>query len=133
MSKEDGDDDLRQIPELPAPDVATIQMPPENDPAPIEALQLSSGLTASELKRESEKNEHDRSENFKNHFERIAVIALYGIAGIFTVFGLIWFWHLTTPPVWHWLAADEVSRLQNFVTGGIIATVAGGHIKKRLG
>jgi hypothetical protein len=77
--------------------------------------------------------EHGRNESFRNHFERIAVCGLYGIALVFLVLGLIWFWHLIAPSGGRWLSPDDISRLQNFVTGGIIATIAGGHIKKRLG
>ena len=125
------ENDLLQIPATLSEGVAPSAS--KVDAAPEEAAQLGSGLPSSELRRRAETNEHGRAEKFKDHFEGIAIAALYGIAMVFTVLGLIWFWHLIVPVDWRWLAADDVSRLQNFVTGGIIATIAGGHIKKRLG
>lgn len=93
---------------------------------------FGSGVSAARMREQSAQNEHTRSEKFRDHFERIVLCALYGIAFIFLVLGGVWFWHLVAPEHLLWLSPDDVSRLQNFVTGGVIATIAGGHIKKRL-
>lgn len=126
------DDDLRQIPPLREDEVAVADQP-GNLAAPNEAVQLGSGRSSAELRREAENNEHGRTEKFRNHFERIVVIGLYGLAGVFLIVSLIWFWHLVMPEQARWLTPDDISRLQNFVTGGVIATIAGGHVKRRLG
>jgi hypothetical protein len=36
------------------------------------------------------------------------------------------------PLTWYWLGPDAIGKLQNLITGGIVATLAGGHFKKRM-
>lgn len=98
-----------------------------------EAKLLGKNLSADEIAVIAAQNEHDRTENFRNHFERIAVCALWVFAAAMLVVGLTWFYHIITPETWHWLSPEGVAKIQNIVTGGILAAVAGGHLKRRLG
>jgi hypothetical protein len=34
---------------------------------------------------------------------------------------------VVTPESWHWLSPDGIYRLQNILTGGVVAAVAAGH------
>jgi hypothetical protein len=69
------------------------------------------------------------SENFKNHFERMA-LQVFGGCCDWTPLGFVWFWHLFMPLEWHWLSFDQVTQVQNFLTGGVVAAVATGHFKR---
>ncbi len=97
-----------------------------------ESKQLSSGKSANEIKTEAEQAEADRTEKFRNHFECLAIITLYIVWVSIVIVGLTWLYHLIAPPCWPRLPDEQVGNIQAIVTGGIIAGIAGGHMKKRL-
>ena len=98
-----------------------------------EAKQLGSGLSAEKLKRQSEENEADRTERFRDHFERLAIVTLYVVWACLVIVGVAWVYHLLAPPEWMLLPEKKVRQLQNIVTGGLLIGIAGGHLKRRLG
>ena len=104
-----------------------------NDDATKEAKQLSKGLSAEEIAKKTAEAEHDRNENFRNHFEKIAVAALWLFAVSFFLLVLTWLAHIVLPLKCHWLQPDQISKVQNLVTGGVVASVAIGHLRRRLG
>ena len=133
MTAESGEP-LRKIPGLPPSEAAALSTQVGTpDGGTQEAKLLSLGLSEHEIARRAAASEHRRNENFRDHFERIAIIALWLTAVLLFVVGFTWLYHLLMPERWHWLSADQVLKLQNIVTGGVLAGVAGNHIKKRLG
>jgi hypothetical protein len=98
-----------------------------------EARQIALGLSEDQLRRLAAEGEHNRNEKFRDHFEKIALCTLWLAWGLIVLVALAWLYHLMTPVGWHWLDDDHVSKLQTLVTGGVIAGIAGGHIKRRLG
>lgn len=129
-----GQEPTKKIPGLPAEEAATLKDEvQEYDSGQKEARQLTRGLSQSEIEKEAAVGEHRRSEKFKDHFESLAIIGLYAVFLVFLLVGGIWFWHLLTPVSWHFLVAAQVATLQNIATGGIIASIATGHVRKRLG
>lgn len=122
---------LKRVPDLPAPSALDIQ-DEFSDTALKEAKLLGSDFDEKEIKSRQAAAEYKRNENFKNHFERITICGLWLVAAVALVLGTAWFWHVLSPESWHWLSVDQVSKIQNFMTGGIVAAVASGHVKKRL-
>jgi hypothetical protein len=122
---------LKRIPDLPK-----VEFPTRDDESTDtglkEAKLLGSDLDEDQIRKKAANAEHNRSENFKNHFERIALAGLWAFAVIGLLLGFAWFWHLFMPFKWHWLSSDQVTQVQNFLTGGVVAAVATGHFKKRL-
>ena len=128
------EDSEKVIPGLPRAEAAAARNPTgADDSGTREARSLAQGKTADELKEQAAKSEHDRSERFRDHFERIAICCLWIVFGIFVLVGLTWIWHLLMPACAHWLSVDQVQKLQNIVTGGLLVSIAGGHLKRRLG
>lgn len=128
---EGADPALKRIPDLPAP--SSLDRHDEStDTAVKEAKLLGSDFDESEIKSRSARAEYARSENFRDHFERITICGLWVVAAVALLLGSAWFWHVLTPLSWHWLSPEQVSKIQNFMTGGIVAAVASGHVKKRL-
>ena len=122
----------RQVPKLSEKERALLDQASEGDAGTKEALLLSHGDSAEELERKSRKNEHARNENFRDHFEKLSIASLYiAVIGTLGIAGA-WIWHVATPNSWHWLSADQIDTLKSLVTGGILAGVASGHIRKRL-
>jgi hypothetical protein len=97
-----------------------------------EANLLSRDLTAAEIEEEAAKGEARRTERFRDHFEHIAIVALYALAALFGVLVFTWFFHLLAPENWQYLTDIQIGRLQNIVTGGVIGAVLT-HIKRRVG
>jgi hypothetical protein len=125
---------IKKIPGLsPAEVLALDESSPIGDSSLKEAKQLTRGLSSEDLAKEAASREHHRTEAFKDHFENIAIVGLWVIAILFLAVGFTWFWHLLTPASWHYLNTDQVSKLQNIVTGGILTTIAANHVKKRVG
>lgn len=122
----------KSIPRLPdEEDAADLSPVGAEDLGAEEALSLGRGLTKRDLKKEADEAEHDRSERFRDHFEWIATRGLYVVAFMILLGGGVWFWHIVTP--WHFLTANQLSHLQNLVTGGVLVSVGTSWMKKRLG
>lgn len=102
-----------------------------DDLGSAEALSLSRGLPARDLRREADEADHDRNERFKGHFDTIGICALYAAAFALLISGAVWFWHIVTP--WHFLNPDQLGHLQNLLTGGVLVSVGTSYMKKRLG
>ena len=103
-----------------------------DDASTQEAVQLSSGRTEEDLKREALEKEHNREQTFKDHFENVSVLALYAasIAILFLAASL--FLHMVLPMTCHWLSENQLHDIKNIVTGGVLAGAVAGHLKKRL-
>jgi hypothetical protein len=75
----------KHIPRLRAEEVAAETSPVgQTDLGLEEALSLGRGLSKRDLRKEADEAEHDRSERFRDHFEWIAIRALYAGALIWT-------------------------------------------------
>ena len=98
-----------------------------------EAKAFSKGSSYDDLRKKAEEKEIDRTEYFRDHFEKVAIITMYAIWIILIATGFIWAFHLLAPNSWHWLSAEQVKALQTVVTGGALAGVASGHLRKRVG
>tara|TARA_R110002072_G_scaffold18767_3_gene69872 strand:+ start:870 stop:1244 length:375 start_codon:yes stop_codon:yes gene_type:complete len=102
-----------------------------DDLAQKEALSLSRGLPERDLKKEAEEADHDRGERFKGHLDNIAIVLMYVIAAALIIAGVVWFWHIITPC--HFLPPEQLSVLQNMLTGGVLVSGGAAYVKKRLG
>lgn len=126
------DEPIKSIPRLPEEEAAADVSPVgEADLGQEEALSLGRGLSKRDLAKEADEAEHDRSERFRDHFERVAICGLYTGAIALLAGAGVWFWHIVTP--WHFLNSDQLAHLQNLVTGGVLVSVGTSYMKKRLG
>lgn len=98
-----------------------------------EAIFFSEGRSETALRKKSAENEHDRTEKFRDEFEKMAIwgLKIFGVV-IAALIGS-WIWHLVMPIHSHWLTGDQLAKIQTLATGGIVASIAAGHVKKRLG
>lgn len=104
----------------------------EKDDATLEAQQLNRGLTARDLAKEAQEADHDRSEKFKDHFETMALVTVWGLFAVFIVFGAVWAIHMVWPCI-GWLTKPELDAIQSLLTGGIIAGLVADHVRRRMG
>jgi hypothetical protein len=106
---------------------------PLDQQAVNETEQFRSGDSEEDLKSRARANEHGRNERFKDHFE---VLVRWGLTVAFwasIALALVWVWHVVAPVDWRWLKDKELEHLQNLITGGVLASLAGDHFKRRLG
>ncbi|AFW00670.1 hypothetical protein BAR24_03605 [Gluconobacter oxydans] len=104
----------------------------KSDSGTAESRMFASGKSADEIKQKAEEAEANRTEKFKDHFENLIVCGVYASAFFFGLVCLCWLLNIIFPDKWRWLSAAEISKLQGFVTGGVIASTALGQIKKRI-
>lgn len=97
-----------------------------------EAALLGRGESAEELTLVACAAEAERTEKFRDHFEFLALASLYVVWSLMLIIGLVWIYHLIAPPIWWRLPDQQVSNIHSIVTGGIIAGIASGHMKRRL-
>jgi hypothetical protein len=126
--------ELKTIPGLSAVEQAAMEPPTGTaDTGTKEAELLTQNLDPKEIAKRTAENEHNRTERFRDHFERVSIIGLWVVAALMAFSVAFWFWHVLFPVSWHWLNAEQVSKLQTLVAGGVIASTATGHLKRRLG
>lgn len=126
-------EEMKTIPRLTPSEVAVSETyTGPKDTAIQEAKLFDLGLDEEAIRKKAAESEHKRNEKFRDHFEKIAVIFLYLVAILFLAVGSTWFWHLLMPTSLQWLSEAQIAKLQNIVTGGILASIATGHVKKRL-
>jgi hypothetical protein len=131
LSGNDQRKDERTVPPLSAKEEAAITA--SDDRSNEEAKQLASGKPTNELKRIAEENEAGRTEKFRDHFETLALITLYVVWAIVILFALVWAYHLVAPVGWCRLPDAQIDKIQSILAGGIIAGIATGHVKRRIG
>lgn len=121
------------IPGLPPTEQAASSDSASNEQAFAELEQLSRNASPEELQRDAERREHTRNQRFRQHFEDIAICALWLAALAITLVGGVWLWHMAAPLKLRWLSSEDVSHLQSIMTAGLLVGVIGNHFKKRLG
>lgn len=103
-----------------------------DEKATREVEQLSGEKSQEEIRREALAAEAKRSERFREHFERLATLSLYLTWTAITAVACVWLCHLLTPEAYHWLSESQVEQIQAVLTGGVVAGVAVGHLRKKL-
>lgn len=123
--------DIKSIPALRRSEEAAARAGPD-DGGIKEATLFGLGLTVEQMEKRAAAEEIRRSERFREHFERIAIFALYFFTVLFGIAALTWGFHLLAPTSWRYLTDDQMSRLQAVVTGGAIGVLLA-HIRRRIG
>lgn len=98
-----------------------------------EAASLARNRSPEELASEAAEAEHGRNQTFRDHFERVALLAMYAAALAILGVSMVWIWHMVAPPCWRWLAQEDISHLQSIATTGLLVGIFTNHFKKRLG
>jgi len=93
---------------------------------------LGSGFSEDKIAALARKAEHHRNEKFKNHFEKIALVALWMASSLFASLFLSWAWHTLLPIKYHWLNTTQMDSIKAILFGGIVSSVAMGHFRRRL-
>lgn len=133
MSEKKNTAEIKEIPGIPDEEKASAKASETDNLSTSEARQLSSGLSEKALKDKAKRRDHERSEIFKDHFEKIAVFALHLIATGIAIFSIVWTYHILARLSWHWLDNEQISTIQNIFTGGVLAGIIAGQFRKRLG
>lgn len=132
--EQDEGPEIKPIPPLPEAEKTALSADGASQDAAVkEAEQLSSGRSSDELKRDAEQREHHRTQQFRDHFEKLVKFGMNAAFVAIMLMGAAWIWHLITPENWQWMSERQLDHIQSMVTGGVIAVVIGDHFKRRLG
>jgi len=104
----------------------------DDDSSSEETDLLGSGLSEDKIAALARQAEHHRNEKFKNHFEKIALVALWMAAILFASLFIVWAWHTLLPIKYHWLSTPQMDSIKAILFGGIVSSVAMGHFRRRL-
>jgi hypothetical protein len=138
-------EEQRQI----VPEAAPLEAQPGpadyNDPALKEAVQFSTKKSAQQLADEARQRDHYRGEKFRDNFEILAICSMYLIFATMCIFGIVWILHMLLPDhcdsakcliygikFCRWLSSDQITILQDIVTGGLIGGILADHFKRRM-
>jgi hypothetical protein len=130
LSAQSPDEEVRQIGALPPEEEAAANL--ENGRDKAEGNLIASGRDVEALKAEALANEHRREQKFKDVFEWVAMAGLVLMSFALAAVGVTWLYHVLSPESWHWLDDDGLTKLQNIFTGGILASAAADHWRKRM-
>lgn len=143
---EDAEEPKRSLPPAP-PEEAAPAAEGLHDPGIEEAILLSRKKSLAQLREEAEAEDHRRGEKFKDHFETLAIVAMYIMFMALSIFGIVWVLHIVLPEtckpffyLWgtyyclcRWLTPDQTMIVQDIVTGGLIAGLLADHFRRRIG
>lgn len=106
-----GDNDIRDIPIIAAPNVSSDS----------EATKEKAAIESDAYEQDGRKQDHRRQQGIKN-------IVFYASAGLvwFGLFLLIatvsvWAWHLVVPPCLRWLSKEELDHIQSLLFSGALS------------
>jgi hypothetical protein len=144
MPEPDDSPELKRIVPEAALQAAEETTPAVGDLAVKETLQISSGMSTDEMEKEAKEREHKRDQWFRDNFEMLAVAAMYVAFVALCIIGVIWLLHMILPErcgpasCWYicfcrWLTPDQVTILQDVLTGGLIGGLLADHFRKRMG
>ena len=126
-----GADDVKTIPRLSEDAKADLeQTSGDQDTAQREAQQLGRNADKRDLAREANEADHDRSEFFRNSFERLVVQLVVFVAWGFMGLALLWGTNIMLGR-YAWLTEEQMRDLQGILTGGLILGLVGDHVKRR--
>lgn len=130
---QNGDEEApKVIPRIDIERRTTAVVVSKDDAGIKEAQLIGSGATVKDIQRVAEENDSHRAEKFRDNFESISIIALWGGFIAFVLLFGVWAYHLVTPERLHFLTAAALDKLQLVVTGGFVTGVVSSHMKKRL-
>jgi hypothetical protein len=112
---------------VPPPAASDTTFVGEDQKAQREAVALAND----DLEEEAARREFKRNEAFKNSLS-MGLQVIFWICLIFLVVaGVIW-WHLVTPPQWHFLSDAQIDHIQSLLLGGATSGIASGYVKRRV-
>ncbi len=103
------------------PDVAAADDTPDS-----RALAESQAFAnLQDLEKIEKQKAHTRRESFRDHYHRALVLLFWGFFSVLGLAGLIWAYHLLSPPGWHFLVDAQLDKIQStFFTGVLSAGLA---------
>jgi hypothetical protein len=105
----------------------------ESEEADQKAFNEAAAIASGDLETEAAKNEHVRTQRFRDHFAGGMITVFWIILVCIIVMGLIWFWHLITPNVWHFLTPPQTEKIGTLLFGGAISAFVAKYAEKRIG
>lgn len=82
-------------------------------------------------KKDAAKREHDRTQRFRDHFDKMVVCSMWVIVSGFWLLAAVWASNIILGP-FAWLDKDQIHGLQGVITGGLLLGLLTKHIERRV-
>lgn len=125
------EDNLLDLPDLTPEDKALLAGEGGNGTAAREFALFNKGASADDWKRDAARREHDRTQRFRDHFDRMVVSSMWVIVVGFWGLAAVWAINVALGPR-AWLEKDQVHALQGLITGGLLLGLLTKHIERRV-
>lgn len=76
--------------------------------------------------------EHRRTQRFKDSLNYVAVGAIWILALAVLASVVFWFWHLLLPTSIHFLADDQIRKIETVVFSGLVVGIAQRYLSKHI-
>ena len=101
------------------PDILVPQEPIPVDRSSDAAAEEARLLQVGDLEHQARKHRSSRM----RHMHRIGIGSLWALALVVVVIAGMSLWHFVTPPAWHLLDAEQVSRLHTVTVTSIVSAL----------
>ncbi|UXN34376.1 hypothetical protein N8E86_10015 [Avibacterium paragallinarum] len=75
-----------------------------------------------DLDRKAKEGKHKRHQSFQESLNCIVIIALWAIFIAVLACGLVYLWHMLTPPHRHFLESSQLEQIRTFVVTAILSS-----------
>jgi hypothetical protein len=96
------------------------------------SVKEAKALAQGSLEEEAKRNEHSRTERFRDHVAKAILIVFWIVFVALVLAGMLWFWHLIMPESKHFLSSYQTDKIGNWLFGGMLSVFMNNYAKKRL-
>ena len=104
-------DDLIADDNIEIPDYSNMQ----SNISQQNAIREQNSISEKSLEEQARESEHQRSENWKNHFSKAFIGTFWVFWFFFIVMSAVLIYHWLTPNTWHWLDSTQLDHLKTIV------------------
>lgn len=121
-------------PEVPGPshEEQKALAQPDEGRAADELKYLSSGTASAELKAAADAQDHKRSQRLLDTLSTVLNLSVVGLFFFGALFVCAWAFNIVLPEDMRWLSADSIDRIQNMLTGSVLASAVAGYLQRQL-
>jgi len=100
--------------------------------ADVIAAKEAEAFAADELDKVKARKNFERTERFQDHLISAVIFIFWAGVVALGATGLTWFYHLLTPPCWHFLDSNQLDKVEAVLFSGMVSASLSGIAKKYL-
>ncbi len=93
----------------------------DDAPDRLDSEEPNAFASADDLEKVEKTRAHSRRETFRDQYHIALLLLFWGFFCTLAASGLIWAWHLLTPPIAHFLLDAQLDKIQSTFFTGIVS------------